>query len=78
MRGIRVGKNFKQQVRGRAMSLKLKHKKLTYDEAKYLVLDEVFDDLSDGAYFAAMAEQGMDAENIIELSESITEKGIEV
>ena len=38
-------------------------------KAKYLVLDAMFDDLPDGAYFAAMAEFGFEAEDIIALSE---------
>lgn len=78
MRGIKAGKQFKVQVRGRATSLRIKQPKLTYDEAKYLVLDDIFTDLPDGAYFAAMAEQGLEADTIINLSESITEKGITI
>lgn len=78
MRGFRIDKSIKQQVRSRAMKLQLKNPKLTYPEAKYLVLDDAFDDLPDGAYFAAMDEQGMDADKIIKLSESVNRKGITV
>lgn len=76
MRGFRVGKSIKQQVRSRAMKLQAKHPKLTYNEAKYLVLDHAFDDLPDGAYFAAMEEQGIDSEKLIKLNESINGKRI--
>ena len=38
-------------------------------KARFMVLDDIFDDLPDGAYFAAMAEYGYEAEDIIELSE---------
>lgn len=78
MRGIKAGKQFKSKVRGKAMSLRLRKPGLSYAEAKYLVLDEIFTDLPDGAYFAAMAEQGLEADTIINLSESITEKGITI
>lgn len=49
--------------------------KLTKKEARYIALDDMFDDLPDGAYFAAMAENGYEAEDIIECSESINKKG---
>lgn len=78
MKRAMTDKKFKTQVRGKALSLQLKNKGLTYAEAKYLVLDGIFEDLPDGAYFAAMADQGLEADNIIELSESITEKGITI
>lgn len=76
MRKMRVGKNFKQQVKGRAMKLQAKQPALTYDEAKYLVLDEVFSELENGAYFAAMSEQGLSDTKIMKLNDSIAEKGI--
>lgn len=82
MKGVRLNgmssKEWNIKLRGKATSLKLKHPKLTYAEAKYLILDDIFTDLPDGAYFAAMAEQGLEADTIINLSESITEKGITI
>lgn len=51
-----------------------KKKRLNKEEKRYLKFDEMFDDLPDGAYFAAMEEQGFYPEDIIELSESIAEK----
>lgn len=61
---------------GNALALARRNKiKLTKKEAKYIALDDIFDDLSDGAYFAAMESEGYEAEDIIELSESINRKG---
>lgn len=76
MRGIKAGKKFKTQIKARAFKLQHQEPELGYQEAKYLVLDEIFTELPDGAYFAAMAEHGFEADTIIELSESISEKGI--
>lgn len=49
--------------------------KLTKKEARYVALDEIFDDLPDGAYFAAMAEYGYEAEDIIDCNENLNRKG---
>lgn len=48
--------------------------RLSAQEIRYLECDERYDSLPDGAYFAAMEEEGFDAATIIELSESIAEK----
>lgn len=61
---------------GNALALARRNKiKLTKHEARYIALDDMFDDLSDGAYFAAMAENGYEVEDIIECNESVNEKG---
>ena len=49
---------------------RLEHKGLSYRQAKFEVLDDLFDSLPDGAYFAAMEEQGYETEDIIECSEA--------
>lgn len=49
--------------------------KLTKKEARYIALDDMFDDLPDGAYFAAMVENGYEAEDIIQCNESVNRKG---
>lgn len=49
--------------------------KLTKKEARYIALDDMFDDLPDGAYFAAMESEGYEAEDMIECNESINKKG---
>ena len=49
--------------------------KLTKRELMYVALDEVFDDLPDGAYFAVMQEYGYEAEDIIKCNESVNKKG---
>lgn len=61
---------------GNALALAKRNKiKLTKQEARYIALDDMFDDLPDGAYFAAMVAEGYEAEDIIECSESINKKG---
>lgn len=49
--------------------------KLTKHEARYIALDDMYDDLPDGAYFAAMADSGYEAEDIIQCNESVDKKG---
>lgn len=44
-------------------------KKISTRLARFIVLDEILDELPDGAYFAAMQEYGYEPEDIIELSE---------
>lgn len=46
------------------MSKSKQERKALFDE-----FDKLFDDLPDGAYFAAMQEQGFEVEDIIELSD---------
>lgn len=65
----------KRQIDGRAQKLKSKHPKLTKKTAKYITLDDMFDDLPDGAYFAAMEEHGYEAEDIIECHEAALKLG---
>ena len=61
---------------GNALALSKRNKiKLTKHEARYIALDDMFDDLSDGAYFAAMAESGYEADDIIKYNESVNKKG---
>lgn len=57
-------KTYKRKARQLA-----KEKGVSRRKAEFEVLDDVFDDLPDGAYFAAMEEHGFEAEDIIDLSE---------
>lgn len=64
-----------RQIQGRADKLRSKNKRLSKKNALYMVLDEMFDDLPDGAYFAAMAEYGYEAEDIIDCNERVQALG---
>lgn len=64
-----------RQIHGRAAKLKSKHPKLRKRDALYMVLDEMFDDLPDGAYFAAMQEYGFEGEDLIECNERVIALG---
>ena len=44
-------------------------------QALYMVLDLKFNDLPDGAYFAAMAEYGFEVDDIIECNDKAVELG---
>ena len=54
---------------------KLNKIKLTKRELRYIALDDMFDDLPDGAYFAAMESEDYEAEDMIERNESVNKKG---
>ena len=58
----------KHKVDEKAKEYQAKHK-VSKRKAEFEVLNEIFDDLPDGAYFAAMEEHGFDIEEIVELSE---------
>lgn len=68
---VRVARGLKTYKR-KARQL-AKEQNLSKERAEYEVLDDIFDDLPDGAYFAAMAEHGFEAEDIIEMEEERTE-----
>lgn len=61
---LKTLKNLKNTVKEYAR----KHR-VNQRQAKFEVLDDLFEDLPDGAYFAAMEENGFDADAIIECSE---------
>ncbi len=60
--------NIDKQINKRAAKYSKKYK---VDDrlALYMVLEEMFDDLPDGAYFAAMEEYGYEAEDLIDCNE---------
>lgn len=57
-------KTYKEDAKKYAKEHNVSERKAEFD-----VLDNLLDDLPDGAYFAAMAEQGFEVEDIVELSE---------
>lgn len=73
-------KSIAQQINKRA----LKHQNkaamhgitITYREAKFMVLEDMFEDLPDGAYWQAFADNGYEPEDVINISDSLFEKGI--
>lgn len=64
-----------RQIKGRADKLRSLNRRLTKKDAMYMVLDEMFDDLPDGAYFAAMEEYGYYSEDIIDCNERVQKLG---
>ncbi len=64
-----------KQIQKRANKFRKLHPKLRKKDALYMVLDEMFDDLPDGAYFAAMAEYGFEGEDIIDCNERVQRLG---
>lgn len=57
----------KHKVGDKAKEYQAEHK-VSKRKAEFEVLNDIFDDLPDGAYFAAMQEHGFDIEEIVELS----------
>ena len=64
-----------RKINGEADKLRSLNKKLTKKDARYMVLDAMFDDLPDGAYFAAMQEYGYESEDLIECNERVVALG---
>ena len=64
-----------RQIHGLVAKLRSEHPKLRKKDALYLVLDDLFDDLPDGAYFAAMEGYGLEAEDIIDANERVQALG---
>ena len=64
-----------KQIHKRAAKYRKLQPKLRKRDALYMVLDEMFDDLPDGAYFAAMAEYGYEGEDIIDCNERVQSLG---
>lgn len=64
-----------RQIQARANKFRKLHPKLRKRDALYMVLDEMFDDMPDGAYFTAMAEYGFEAEDLIDCNERVQALG---
>lgn len=54
---------------------KLNKIELSKKTVRYAALDSIYDELPDGAYFAAMDEHGFDADGIIRHNEILNGKG---
>lgn len=62
-------KRIKAGLQTRVKKYLREHEGITYRKAEYEVLNDLFDELPDGAYFAAMEEHGFDVEEIVKLAE---------
>lgn len=69
-------KDIDKQVNDMVELMVSENNKIPKKVAKYFVLDTIFEDLPDGAYFAAMAEHGYEPEDIIECNEKAQKLGL--
>lgn len=73
-------KTIDQQIRARAIQWQEWAKKqgqtVSFRQAKYMVLADMFEDLNDGAYWQAFKDHGYSEQDVVNINNELFEKGI--